>query len=98
MKIAAIISVGTAALAIIGSVALAQQAATGTITGINRLNNTITIRQTQNGTVGANAAGAAEQFKVQGGLSLEDWHAGDKVSFSTMETGETRTITKLQKQ
>lgn len=98
MKIAAIISAGTAALTIMSSAALAQQAATGTITGINRLNNTITIRQTQNGTVGANAAGAAEQFKVQGGLSLDDVHAGDRVSFSTMETGATRTITKLQKQ
>ncbi len=98
MKIAKIISAGTAALTIISSAALAQQAVTGTITGINRLNGTIAIQRTQSGTVGANTGGAAEEFKVQGGLSLEDLHAGDKVSFSAAETGGTRTITKLQKQ
>ena len=98
MKIAKLLSAGAAALAIVGSAALAQQAATGTITGINRLNGTIAIQRTQSGTVGANAGGAAEEFKVQAGLSLEDLHAGDKVSFSASEAGGTRTITKLQKQ
>ena len=98
MTIARILSAGTAALIIISSVALAQQAVTGTITGINRLNGTIAIKQTQSGTVGANTGGAAEEFKVQGGLSLEDLHAGDKVSFSAAQTGGMRTITNLQKQ
>lgn len=99
MTIARILSAGTAAaLIILGSVALAQQPLTGTITGINRLNDTIAIRQTQSGTVGANTGGAAEEFKVQKGQSLENWHAGDRVSFSvTTETGGIRTITKLQK-
>jgi Cu/Ag efflux protein CusF len=100
MTIARILSAGTAtALIMLSSAALAQQALTGTITGINRINDTIAIRQTQSGTVGANAGGAAEQFKVQKGQSMDDWHAGDKVSFSvTTEAGGIRTITKLQKQ
>ena len=98
MKIATIVSAGAMVLTILGSVALAQQERAGTVTGINRLNNTIAIRPTQNGTVGSNTGGAAEDFKVQGGLSLEDLHAGDKVSFSATGTGETKTITKIQKQ
>jgi Cu/Ag efflux protein CusF len=98
MKIAKIISAGAAALTIISSAALAQQALTGTITGINRINSTIAIRPTQSGTVGANTGGAAEDFKVQGGLSLDALHAGDKVTFSATEAGGTKTITKLQKQ
>ena len=98
MKIAKVISAGTVALAIIGSAAFGQQALTGTITGINRLNSTIAIKQTQNGTVGANTGGAADEFKVQGGLSLDEVHAGDKVSFSVKETGGIRTVTKIQKQ
>lgn len=99
MKIARILSAGIAALAIAGSAAVAQQALTGTITGINRINDTVAIKQTQSGTVGANTGGAAaEEFKVQKGQSLEDLHAGDKVSFSVTQTDGTRTITKLQKQ
>jgi len=98
MKIAKILSAGAVALTLVSSAALAQQAVTGTITGINRLNGTIAIQRTQSGTVGANAGAAAEEFKVQAGLSLEDLHAGDKVSFSASETGGTRTITRLQKQ
>ena len=99
MKIAKILSAGIAALIILSSGALAQQALTGTITGINRLNDTIAIKQTQSGTVGANNGGASEEFKVQKGQSLEDLHAGDKVTFSvTTETGGNRTITKLQRQ
>jgi hypothetical protein len=99
MTIARILSAGTvAALIILPSAALAQQALTGTITGINRINDTIAIRPTQSGTVGANTGGAAEEFKVQKGQSLEDLHAGDRVSFfATTEPGGLRTITKLQK-
>jgi Cu/Ag efflux protein CusF len=97
MKIAKIMLAGTAALTIYGSVALAQQALTGTITKIDRINGTVAIQQTQSGTVGANTGGAAEEFKAQSGLSLDAWHAGDKVTFSTTETGGVKTITKLQK-
>jgi Cu/Ag efflux protein CusF len=98
MKIARILSAGTVALTILSSAALAQQPLTGMITGINRINGTIAIQRTQSGTVGANTGGAAEEFKVQSGLSLEDLHAGDKVSFATTETGGTKTVTKIQKQ
>jgi Cu/Ag efflux protein CusF len=97
MKIAKIMLAGTTVLTIVGSAALAQQPLTGRITKLDRLNGTVAIQQTQNGTVGANTGGAAEEFKVQDGVSLEPWHAGDRVSFSTTETGGVKTITKLQK-
>jgi hypothetical protein len=103
MTIARILSAGvTAALIVLSSAALAQEAAkealTGTITGINRLDDSIAIRQTQSGTVGANTGGAAEQFKVQKGQSLEDLHAGDRVTFSaTAGPDGIKTITVLRK-
>lgn len=98
MKIAKIILAGTVVLTLIGSAALAQQALTGTVTAIDRINRSVAIRQTQNGTVGANTGGAAEEFKVQNGLSLDDLHAGDRVSFSASETAGVKTITKFQAQ
>ena len=98
MKIAKIMLAGTAALTIIGSVALAQQALTGTVTKVDRINRSVAIKQTQSGTVGANTGGAAEEFKAQEGLSLDTLHAGDTVTFSATETGGVKTITKLQKQ
>jgi len=97
MNIAKIMLAGTAAL-IISSAALAQQALNGTITGLNRINGTITIQQTQSGTVGADAGSAAQEFKVQDGLSLDDLHAGNRVTFSVTEKDGIKTITKLQKQ
>jgi Cu/Ag efflux protein CusF len=103
MNIAKIVLAGSAALTILGSAALAQQALNGTITGLNRLNGTITIQQTQTGTVGANTGGAAqegtaEEFKVQEVSSLDDLHAGNRISFSVTEKDGIKTITKLQKQ
>ncbi len=98
MTIARIFSAGFAALIIQSSAGFAQQTLSGTITGINRLNDTIAIRQTQSGTVGANTVGAAEEFKVQKGLSLEDLHAGNRVNFSATGSNGIRTITKLQRQ
>ena len=97
MKIAKVIlAAGTAALTIIGSATLAQEALTGTLTKVDRINRTVAIQPTQSGTTGANT-GAAEEFKAQDGLSLEALHAGDKVTFSVTETGGIKTITKLQK-
>ena len=84
-------------LTAITSVAMAQQALTGTITTVDRINGTISIQQTQSGTVGASAGGATEQFKVQGG-PLEKLHAGDKVTYSVSGTGGARTITAIDKQ
>jgi Cu/Ag efflux protein CusF len=99
MKIAKIVLASSAALAVFSSVTLAQQAmtGTGTITTIDRISGTIAIRQTQSGTVGANAVNVANEFKLQGG-SLDAWHAGDKVTFSATEAGGIKTITKIEKQ
>jgi Cu/Ag efflux protein CusF len=98
MTIVRLILAGTAALTIISSAAAADQALTGVITGLNRLNGTIAIQQMQSGTVGASAGGASEEFKVGDGVSLDAVHAGDRVSFSTTDKGGTKTVTKLERQ
>ena len=85
-----------AMLAAIPSVTLAQQSLTGTITGIDRLNGTIAIQQTQSGTVGESGAGATE-FKAPVGL-LDTVHAGDRIAFSVSEVGGKKTITKIDQQ
>jgi len=69
MKIATILSAGAAAALIISSAALAQQALTGTITGINRLNDTIAIQQTQSGTPSVKPAGAKSSRNCSGSKS-----------------------------
>jgi Cu/Ag efflux protein CusF len=97
MKIAKVVLVGAAAFAVLGTAALAQQTHTGTITQLNRLNNTVAIRQTQDGTVGANTGGATEEFKVGSGISLETLHAGDIVNYSVNESGGTKTVTRLER-
>jgi copper binding protein CusF len=83
-------------LTLISSVTLAQQALTGTVTTIDRINGTIAIQQTQSGTVGANGGGS-EPYKAQEGM-LSTLHAGDRVTFSVSETGGTKTVTKIEKQ
>jgi hypothetical protein len=98
MSLTRIISVSVAAFVVASSAALAQQSHTGTIVQINRLNSTIAIRQTQNGTVGANTTGAAEEFKVDSGIALETLHAGDRVSYSTSGAEGSQTITKIDRQ
>jgi Cu/Ag efflux protein CusF len=99
MKIAKIILASAAAIVIIiSSGALAQQALTGSITKVDEPKGTITIQQTQSGTVGANTGGAAEDFKVQDGLLFNALQAGDKVVFTATEIGGVKTITKLEKQ
>jgi hypothetical protein len=97
MKIATLILVGTAALTISNSGVSAQQALTGTVIKIDRTTGTIAIQQTQSGTVGANGAGAAQEFKLQNGLSLNDWHAGDQGTFTVTGSDGAKTITKLEK-
>ena len=97
MKIAKIVLVSAAAIAVLAPAALAQQTRTGTITQLNRLNNTVAIRQTQNGTVGANTGGGIEEFKVGSGISLDTLHAGDTVNYSVNESGGTKTVTKLDR-
>lgn len=87
-----------AALGILTSTAWAQQTMTGLVTMLDRLNGTIAIQQTQDGTVGANAGGVIEQYKVQDIPLLDNIHAGDKVSFSVAENHGFKAITNLQKQ
>lgn len=97
MKLSTIMIAGTTALTILGSAALAQEALTGTVTRIDRLNGTVGIQQTPAGTVGAGGGGAAEQFKVQSGISLEALHAGDRVNFAVTGSGDAKTVTKLER-
>ena len=80
-----------AALAFLGSAAFAQDAKTGMLTQIDRLNSTVAIEQKQDGTVGG-SGGVVKQFKVQG-VSLDALHAGDQVSFT--QSGDT--VTKIEK-
>jgi hypothetical protein len=68
MKIAKIVLAGTATLTI-SAAALAQQALTGTITEVDRINGTVAIQQTQSGTTGANSGGPTQLYKTQRGLS-----------------------------
>jgi hypothetical protein len=97
MRAARIILTSVMALGICVPAAVAQQAAEGIVTKINRLNGTIAIQQTQSGTVGASTTAAAEEFKVQDGSLLEPVHAGDRATYSATESGGVKTITKLQK-
>ncbi|MCC8960802.1 copper-binding protein [Bradyrhizobium sp. Pear76] len=97
MRAAKIVMTSLAAASLITSAALAQQPMTGIVTKIDRLSGTISLQQTQSGTVGA-AGGAIQEYKVPKGQSLEDFHAGDKVTFTTTDSDGGRTINKLDKQ
>ena len=97
MKLVGIVLAGSV-LAVIPSLASAQQSLTGTIVLVDRINGTIGIRQAQGGTVGAGGGGATEQqYKAPDGV-LDKFHAGDKVTYSASETGGKKTITKIENQ
>jgi Cu/Ag efflux protein CusF len=85
-----------ASAVIISTPALAQQNLTGTVTKVDEQKGTITIQQTQSGTVGG--SGAAREFKAQDGLLFNALQPGDKVTFTVSEVNGTKTITKLNKQ
>lgn len=85
-----------AILASLGSAASAQEARTGMITQIDRINGTIAIQQPRNGTVGATGGSTAKQYKVQG-VSLDNLHAGDQVSYTAAQSGGVDTVTKIEK-
>jgi hypothetical protein len=89
---------GAAALAIVSVPAFADQALTGMVTRIDRINRTVSIQPVQSGTVGANTTGSAQEFKAKDGMSLDEVHAGDLVNYSTTDVGETKTITRLDRQ
>ena len=95
MKLAKMVLAG-AILAVIPSLALAQQTVTGTVTTVDRISGTIAIQQAQSGTVGASTGGATEQqYKAPDGI-LNTVHAGDKITFSVSESGGKKTITKIE--
>lgn len=96
MRAAKIVLTSLAAVSLVTSAAFAQQSMSGMVTKIDRLTGTITIQQTQTGTVGA-AGSAVQDYKVPKGQSLEEFHAGDKVSFSVTDSGGSKTIDKLDK-
>lgn len=90
---------GAAALSLLATSALADDM-TGTVMRIDRLNGTISIQQTQKGTVGGSAggAGALQEYKTKDAAMLDAVHAGDRVNYSATEANGTGTLTKLQKQ
>jgi hypothetical protein len=92
MKIATILLAGTLVLGVSGA-ARADDSQMGQVTQLNRLTNTISIKRVQTGTVGANTAGAAENFRVKDGLSTENLHAGDRISFQAAEKDGVQTLT-----
>ena len=97
MKIVKIILAATAVFTIATLPASGQQALTGMVTKIDRINGTLAIQHPQNGTTGAGGgAGVTEEFKAQEGVSLEKLHAGDKVTVSVAEKGGVKTVTKIQ--
>src|SRR6516225_5544104 len=93
MTFSKIMLAGAAALAIAGVPTFADQALTGMVTKIDRINRTVSIQPVQSGTVGANTAGSAQEFRAKDGMSLDEVHAGDLVNYSTTEVGATKTIT-----
>jgi Cu/Ag efflux protein CusF len=97
MKIAGMIMAATTALSIAGTAALAQQTRTGMVTRIDRISGTISIKDMPDGTTGANAGAATEEFKVQDGARLNVLHAGDRVTFAVSDAAGTKTITKIDK-
>jgi Cu/Ag efflux protein CusF len=98
MKHTKLVLAATAILTFAGSAAFAQDDLKGQVTQVNRLNNTVAIRPIQDGTVGANIAGSEQQFKVKDGVSLEDLHAGNRITYSVTDTGGTKMLTKFKVQ
>ena len=92
MKIASILLAGTLVLGV-SVAARADDSQTGLVTQLNRLTNTISIKRVQTGTVGANTSGAAENFKVKEGLSTDNLHAGDRISFQSADRNGVMTLT-----
>jgi hypothetical protein len=93
MKIASILLAGTLALGV-GGVARADDSQTGLVTQLNRLTNTVSIKRVQSGTVGANnISGTAENFKVKDGLSTDNLHAGDRITFQSADKNGVMTLT-----
>lgn len=92
MKITSILLAGTLVFGA-GVAASADDSQTGMVTQLNRLTNTISIKRVQTGTVGANVSNPAENFKVKDGLSTDNLHAGDRISFQSADKDGVKTLT-----
>ena len=91
---------GAAVVGMLASSAYAADDMTGMVTKIDRLNSTISIQETQKGTVGGSAGGAGtlQEYKTKDAAMLDAVHAGDRVTYSATDNNGTGTLTKLQKQ
>ena len=79
MRLAKFMLASATAATFLMSAAAAQQATTGTVTQINRLNGMVTIQETQSGTVGAGGGGFLHAFVRRGaGLGGEGFHGNGK--------------------
>jgi hypothetical protein len=99
MGTAKFIFAGAAAITMLATSAFADDM-TGMVTRIDRLNSTISIQETQKGTVGGSAGGAGtlQEYKTKDAAMLDAVHAGDRVTYSATDNNGTGTLTKLQKQ
>ncbi len=93
MKISKMALAG-AMLTVVTSMAQGEEARTGTVTVVDRIHGSITIRQPQGGTVGSGSGVPTEQFRIQAGM-LEPVHAGDEVKFTVSEKDGVKTVTKI---
>ena len=96
-RTAKLLLAGTATVILLGSAVQADDLK-GQVTKVNRLNNTIAVRPIQDGTVGANTAGAEQEFRVKDGVSLEELHAGNRITYTVTDQGGTKTVTGFKKQ
>jgi Cu/Ag efflux protein CusF len=100
MRTAKFVLTGAAAIGMLTSVAFAADDMTGVVTKIDRLNSTITIQETQKGTVGGTSGGSGslQEYKAKDAAMLDSVHAGDRVNFSATDNSGSGTITALKKQ
>ena len=85
-----------AVVSLMNTAVYAQQNLTGTVVNLDEQKGTITVKQTQSGTVGE--SGASQEFKAKDGLLFNALKAGDKVTFTVSDIDGTKTITNLSKQ
>lgn len=78
MKIVQTVSACAVTVIIAMSIASAQQAIKGVVTGIDEPSGTISIQEIASGTVGASAGGTTDSYRVNDGLLFNALHLGDK--------------------
>jgi Cu/Ag efflux protein CusF len=98
MRIVQTISTCAATIVLAMSVASAQQAIKGVVTGIDEPAGTISIQQSASGTVGTGGGAATDSYRVKDGLLFNAVHLGDKVAISVETIDGAKTITRLDKE